>query len=387
MAKYLFWFSLIISFYIYFGYPLLLFIIRLFIHKDYKVNREYHPRVTFIISAFNEEDVIQKKLENSLSIEYPKEKLQIIVVSDASEDRTDEIVKGYAPSGVKLVRLPNRNGKTYGLNKAMEEATGEVVIFSDANAMYDRHAISELVKYFSDPQVGYAVGKAEYYENLDKMAGKQENLYWRYELALKELESGVGSVVGGDGAIYAIRRKLYQPLDADDINDFVNPLQIISKGYRGVFCPEAVCYEDAAGDFDKEFRRKKRIVNRSWRGLLKTTAALNPFKVGIFAWQIFSHKILRWYWWAFAIFLLLSSIPLYGFGRFYDLLILLQLIFYGLALLGYLSHKYKLPIPGFLLTPFYFIEVHIASMIGLWESLRGKKYQTWNTARDIKQAS
>jgi hypothetical protein len=229
--------------------------------------------------------------------------------------------------------------------------------------------------------VGYVVGKAEYYENLDKLAGKQENLYWRYELMLKELESRVHSVVGGDGAIYAIRRELYEPLSADDINDFVNPLQIIARGYRGVFAPEAVCYEDAAGDFDKEFYRKKRIVNRSWRGFWKVRQVMNPRRTGIFAWEILSHKVLRWYWWAFALLLLVSNAFLWREGWFYRIVFLLQILFYGMALVGWWSVRHKKELPSWFMIPFYFIEVHVASLIGLLESFSGKKYQTWNTAR------
>ncbi len=381
LMKILFWLALLVSVYIYLGYPLVLWILDKFRRKQWKTDEQLQPVVTFIISAFNEEQVIARKLDNTLQIDYPREKLEILVVSDASTDQTDEIVRSYADKGVRLLRMPERHGKTYGLNHAVQQARGEILIFSDANAMYHPHAVRELVKYFADPEVGYVVGKAEYYENLDKLAGKQENLYWRYELMLKEFESRVHSVVGGDGAIYAIRRELYEPLSADDINDFVNPLQIIAKGYRGVFAPEAVCYEDAAGDFDKEFYRKKRIVNRSWRGFWKVRQVMNPRRTGIFAWEILSHKVLRWYWWAFALLLLVSNMFLLQEGWFYRIVFLLQIVFYGMALVGWWNVRQKKELPSWFLIPFYFIEVHVASLIGLLESFSGKKYQTWNTAR------
>ncbi len=381
MWQIVFWTSFLVSLYIYLGYPILLGVLQFFRRNRWQVDATFQPTVTFIISAYNEEAVIEKKLENTLSLDYPREKMEILVVSDASEDRTDEIVRGYSSQGIRLLRMPERRGKTFGLNHALKEARGEIVIFSDANAMYHPRAVKELVKYFSDPRVGYVVGKAEYYENLDKLAGKQENLYWRYELKLKEMESRIHSVVGGDGAIYAIRKELYEPLSADDINDFVNPLQIVYKGYRGVFAPEAVCYEDAAGDFTKEFYRKKRIVNRSWRGFWKMRGVLNPWRTGIFAWEIFSHKVLRWYWWVFAILLFFSNLFLLGEGSFYRIFFALQLLFYGLVLLGWWSIRQNKELPSILMIPFYFIEVHYASLVGIIESFLGKRYQTWSTAR------
>lgn len=382
MIKLIFWLSLIVSLYIYIGYPALLSFVRLFYRRKRHPDHACFPLVTLIVSAYNEEKVIGEKIRNALSLDYPSDRLEIMVVSDASSDKTDDIVRQFKDRGVKLIRMPERRGKTFGLNKAVQEARGEILVFSDANAIYDKNALKELVKFFADATVGYVVGKAEYYENLDKLAGKQENIYWKYELKIKELESDINSVVGGDGAIYAVRKDLYEPLAADDINDFVNPLQVICKGYQGVFNPNAVCREDAAGDFEKEFYRKKRIVNRSWRAVLKMRCILNPFKSGLFWWELFSHKILRWYWWLFAILLLISNILLYPAGAFYRVFLLAQLGFYLLVVVGWLGMKFRINLPSILMVPFYFIEVHIASMIGIFESFFGKKYQTWNTARD-----
>ena len=234
------------------------------------------PSVSLLISCYNEEAIIRQKLENALQLNYPAGKMQIVVISDGSTDRTDDIVAEFQQSGIRLVRQEGRLGKTCGLNLAMTKIDSDIVVFSDANAMYHQDAIVRLVENFNDPSVGYVVGEARYVNTSTSSASTSENTYWQYEIMIKKMESKVHSVVGGDGAIYATRRELYEPLEQTDINDFVNPLQIIAKGYRGVYEPAAICYEDPAGDFAREFKRKTRIVNRSFSAILRIPAVLNP---------------------------------------------------------------------------------------------------------------
>lgn len=343
------------------------------------------PKVTLIISAYNEDAVIGAKLDNARALDYPPGKLQIIVISDASSDETDAIVERHADEDarVTLFRAPERRGKTMGLNGGMALATGDVVVFSDANAMYAGNAIRELVKAFAEERVGYVVGAALYSDSADGEAQQSEGLYWRYELMLKELESALGSVVGGDGAIYAIRRSLYWPLREDDINDFVNPLQIIAAGYRGVFNPEARCYEESAASFAKEFRRKRRIVNRSWRAVLRygrgVLGAGNP----AFVFQLASHKVLRW----FAMPLILTCtaanalIVLGGGGAFYALTLGLILSSGALAFTGFLLDRAARPIPTIFYVPFYFYLVNLAAMLGIWDQSRGIRHSKWEHVR------
>ena len=282
IAKILFWSALFLLVYNYFLYPLFLKVWnQIFVGNNaLKTSDDYKPAVTLVISAYNEEEVIQQKLENSLELDYPVDSLEILVVSDASSDRTDEIVQemGRKHPHIKLVRQKQRQGKSMGLNRAVAVATGEIVVFSDANAIYQKNAIQELVRYFVNDPVGYVVGKALYYDGTDNPATENENLYWRYETLLKELESQFHSVCVGDGAIYAIRKSLYQDLAADDIGDFANPLIIASQSYLGIFNTSAICYEDAAGDFDKEFSRKRRIVNRSYRAFRKYIKLFSPIQ-------------------------------------------------------------------------------------------------------------
>jgi len=263
----------------------------------------------------------------------------------------------------------------------MQQVESSIVVFSDANAMYATDAIDHLVKHFSNSSVGYVVGAALYTDAAAGASAQNENYYWQYELAIKKLESQVHSVVGGDGAIYAIRANLWEPLRNDDINDFVNPLQIVIKGFRGVFEPRAECYEETAGEFKREFERKERIVNRSIQALLRNRAALNPAKVGIFSFEVISHKLLRWILPAILLFLVMLSmlLSLMGYG-FFKLIVGGALLITLLAFAGQLSQKRdQLPIPVSL--AYYFVLVNVYAVRGIVKAVMGHTHITWNTPR------
>ena len=252
------------------------------------------PPLSLVISAYNEASVLRRKLDNAVSLEYPRDRLEIVVVSDASDDGTDAIVAEYAARGVRLARQAERRGKTAGLNRTVPSLKGEIVAFSDANAMYEREALLKLVRNFADDNVGCVTGEARYLDDGMSVADIGERAYWNYEIQIKRYETALGSMVGGDGAIYAIRRTLWRELPEDAINDFLNPLQIVVAGWRAVYEPEAVCYEDTAGGMRTEYRRRVRIVSRSWRAVFQAPGVLNPFRVGVFTWSLVSHKMLRW---------------------------------------------------------------------------------------------
>src|SRR5882762_1396897 len=239
VLTFFFWLASFLVVYPYLIYPLLLRLLARLspARGEPAQTRAETPRVTLIISAFNEEAALGRKLENALALDFPANRLEIIVASDASSDRTDQIVREVSAGEprVKLVRQEERRGKSAALNRAVAAASGEIIVFSDANAMYGQDAIRRLVQDFADPKVGYVVGAALYYDAQGVRAGESEGVYWKLELFLKRLESQFYSVVGGDGAIYAIRRHLFWDLKDDDISDFVNPLQIIAAGYRGLF--------------------------------------------------------------------------------------------------------------------------------------------------------
>ncbi len=375
--------SVCIILYIFIGYPCLIFIIgsiKGLFRKDEKSDIE--PTVTLIISAFNEGDCISEKLENSLSLDYTDEKFEIIVVSDASTDNTDSVVKGFVDRGVSLIRSEERLGKTAGLNLAVPQAKGEIIVFSDANAMYQKDAIRKLVRNFFNKRIGYVVGHAKYGDIDSSNASRSENNYWKYEIFLKKMESRVHSVVGGDGAIYAIRKELYEKLLITDINDFVNPLQIILKGFRGVFEPEAICWESPAGSFAKEFQRKVRIVNRSFTGLIRMKAAMNPFRTGLFSLQVVSHKLLRWFIPVFVAICLLSFIGTTTQNvKTFQCGFLLLSVFLLSSYVGYLFADYFKVWP-MIYYPYFFVSANVALVIGLYKSFMGRVQTTWTTARN-----
>ncbi|MCK0163980.1 glycosyltransferase [Marinobacter sp. S6332] len=371
--------------YVYFGYPAILWVLTRGLPDITHRRGEQKPSVALIISCYNEEGVIREKLQNALELDYPPELLRIIVVSDGSDDGTDEAVKEFENERIVLVRQEGRLGKTMGINLAMEQITADITVFSDANAMYASDAVSKLVRNFADLDVGYAVGAALYTDGDQGASARNENLYWRYELAIKGMESRLHSVVGGDGAIYAIRTKLWEPLQQQDINDFVNPLQIIAKGYRGVFDADAKCFEETAGDFDREVARKERIVNRSIRGLMRVGQVMNPAKSGVFAFEVISHKLLRWLIPLFLLAGIAGSVILAfaGLGLF-QLITTGAMLMLVLTLVGHLS-KNRNQLPVWVATPYYFVMVNGYAVRGIVKALQGRTQIIWNSARNTEK--
>lgn len=371
--------------YIYCGYPCLLSVLARLFRRSHRTDESLEPSITLIISVHNEERVIEEKLANALDLDYPPDKLEIVVVSDGSTDRTDEIVTAHAARGATLIRTPERRGKTAGLNLAMTRVNGDIVVFSDANAIYDRHALRRLVRHFADEAVGYVVGHARYSGGDESAAGNSESTYWDMEVRIKQWESDFSSVVGGDGALYAIRRHLYEPLAESDINDFVNPLQIVAKGYRGIFDPSAWCSERTAGEFGKEYGRKVRIANRSFNGLLRVAVVCNPFVVGRFAWQVISHKLLRWFSPFIIACHLAASVMTAGTtptGMAAFAATACYLLFFLFALVGW----WREIVPGrhraLWYLPYYFVLMNIAAAVGVIKRLRGEVISTWSTVRE-----
>lgn len=375
----LFWVMFATIAYVYVGYPLLLWIVAVTRRPAVFPTASADPTVTLVISAFNEDAVIEAKLENSRALDYPREKLEVLVVSDASDDETDVIVRRNEDRMIRLLRMQERGGKTLGLNEGVRQARGDIIVFSDANAMYQASAIRQLIECFVDERTGAAVGESRY-EDSEEGSDQNESLYWRYELWIKAMETASGSVVGGDGAIYAVRRHLYRDMSADALSDFVNPLQVVKQGYRCVYAREAICVEEAAASYQKEFRRKVRIVNRAWRAMWTMADLLNVFRYGWFSIKIVSHKLLRWLIPVFLISLYVSNAFLLGAGWFYVAFFTTQTLFYVLAIIGYLLRS-RSGLPAFLSIPYYFCLVNVASLFGIIEAYLGKTYTTWATPR------
>lgn len=379
MLEPIFWTLAALVVYVYAGYPaLLLAVRRLRGARPVRTTADVPP-VTLVISAFNEAGVIREKIDNSLALDYPPDRLEVLVVSDASDDGTDDIVTGVGSPRVRLLRMPQRGGKTVGLNAAVRAATGDILVFTDANAMFAPDAIAKLVRNFGDPEVGGVVGESGYHPS-EAAADREESRYWSYETGIKTLETALGSVVGGDGAIYAVRRTLYRDMPADALSDFLNPLQVVESGHRFVYERESRCFEHGAESFDKEFRRKVRIVNRGWRAAMRMKALMNPARSGFFAVELVSHKLLRWLVPFFLAALFVVTCVLAPSGGLYGLAFVAQAAFYALAVLGYALRRREALSP-LLRLPLYFCMVNLACVVGILDAYRGKTYTTWNTVR------
>jgi cellulose synthase/poly-beta-1,6-N-acetylglucosamine synthase-like glycosyltransferase len=338
------------------------------------------PAVTLVISAYNEAAVIRKKIENALALDYPAQKLEILVISDASDDGTDEIVREYASRGVRLFRQTERRGKTAGLNAALPTARGEIVVFSDANAMYRDDALRMLVRNFADLHVGCVTGEARYLPGRNAVADVGERVYWGYEMQIKRLETALGSMVGGDGAIYAIRKSLWRALPENAINDFLNPLQIVAEGWRAIYEPEAVCLEETAGGTRAEYKRRVRIVSRSWRAVFQASGVLNPFRVGLFAWSVLSHKVLRWLSAFFAAAAALAALGLYlEVAQRWPVAATVPLLLTSVLLVSIPPVRRMLAMLG------YFAVINAASLVGMVKGSLGHVSGVWAPARATRE--
>lgn len=288
-------------FYVYLGYPMLITLIGLIRNKKVK-KAPIQPLVTILIAAYNEERDIEKTIKNKLELDYPKEKLEIIVISDESTDDTDALVRRYEGEMVRLIRQEPRAGKTSALNMAVPQAKGEIIAFSDANSLWARNALQNLVKNFNDPEVGYVTGKMVYGNPDGSMVGDGCTAYMKYENLLREFETKVGSVVGVDGGIDAVRKSLYQPMKNDQLPDFVLPLKVAEQGYRVVYEPLAILTEHALKDAKDEYKMRVRVSLRALWALWDMRQLLSfapsrypPFaRFCIFTWQMWSHKVLRY---------------------------------------------------------------------------------------------
>jgi cellulose synthase/poly-beta-1,6-N-acetylglucosamine synthase-like glycosyltransferase len=373
-------FALVVSIatlaYVYAGYPLALKLLVAIRGRRPVRHAPVTPSLTLIISAYNEIEVIRRKLDNALSLLYPRELLNIVVISDASDDGTDAAVAEYAGRGVVLARQPQRRGKTAGLNQVVPTLRTELVCFSDANAMYEPDALLKLARNFADPDVGCVTGEARYLPGGTGAADLGERVYWDYEIQIKRLETALGSTVGGDGAIYAIRRELWRELPENAINDFLNPLQIVEAGWRAVYEPEAVCHEETAGGVRTEYRRRVRIVSRSWRAVFQAPGVWNPFRTGFFAWSLLSHKILRWLSGIFAAVAVIAAAVVFA-----PLVLAVPTIALGTAAAVGVGLAFTAPGRRLLAVLAYFVTIYAASSVGIIKGTVGKVSGVWATTR------
>ena len=377
-----FWVSLLAISYAYVGYAAILWIVSRFGRLDERSRagqRGHLPSVTLIISAYNEEKVIREKIENAVSLDYPRELLEIVIVSDGSTDRTGKFVLEFAQRGVVLRHYEGRIGKTACLNRALPLAAGGIIVFSDANSTYEKGALKALLRPFQDNTVGFVTGWTRYGSG-NGAAPDSLGLYSRLELITKELESRLGSCIGADGAIFAIRKELYLPLKDYDINDFVIPLSINERAYRGVLQREAICFEKDAGSAKGEFQRQVRITNRTIRAIMNYRQLLNPFRFGLLSFELFSHKVCKFLVPLFMVALLVTNLILAERGGFFLMAFIAQGIFYVAASAASFVPK------GSLLSPMVeaartFVVVNAAIALAWVKYLQGETYTTWSPTK------
>ena len=374
-----FWAALFLVVYTYLIYPVLLWLLAAGRKMPEYAPLSEWPAVSLIIAAHNEEAVLRAKLENALAMDYPAGRLDIIVVSDASTDGTDRIAAEFAERGVRLHRQEVRGGKTEAQNAGVRLARGQFLAFSDANSMYASSALKRLLAPFADEWVGCVCGELQYANPDEQGAGKGEGLYWRYEQFLKRRESLLSSTLGANGAIYALRRELFVELRGDIISDFVAPLGAWRRGFRIAYEPKAVATEYSSVRFGDEFRRRRRIVSRSLYGLWTEAGVLNPFAHFFFAFQMFSHKLLRWLAPVWLLVVLAVNIPL-ATDEYYGILLALQVAFYGLAALGLLLPE-RLGRYWLFYVPTYFTATNLGTLLGLLSFLMGRRHRVWQPAR------
>ena len=378
----IFLFCLLMLVYVYAGYPLLARLLGgLVRHRVWSAEPgEYLPTVTVLIAAYNEVAHIETTVRNKLEQDYPAEKLNIIVISDESDDGTDELVTDLGDPRVLLIRQVPRAGKTSALNLAMPEATGEVIVFSDANSLYAPDTLNNLVAPLADPKVGYVTGRMVYKASDGSLTGEGCSAYMRYENNLRAWETDLGSIVGVDGGVDAMLREIYRPMNADQLPDFVQPLTVREQGYRVVYEPRALLYEDALAEADDEMRMRVRVSLLAFHALKDKAGLLNPFKYGLFAWQLWSHKVLRYLAFLFMAGALVSNLLLTfvpEYSAFWSLVLVGQIIFYTLARYGHTMNSQGQQPPRLVGLIYYLCVLNLASARAFWQFLQGRKQVTW----------
>lgn len=380
--KVIFWLSLFFIFYCYLGYPLVITLLAGIFGRPVK-KADTLPLVSVVISVWNEEDVMEAKIRNLLSLDYPLEKMEILIGSDSSTDRTDEIIRRFVRPGIQLVESPCRRGKAAMINDLVHRAKNEIIVFTDARQIFDRGAIRELVRNFSDKEVGCVSGELLFLKK-EGWTAKGINLYWEYEKFIRSQESRIHSMLGATGAIYAIRRELYRAVPENVVlDDMFVPFMIILQGYRAVFDPQATAYDEAAENPKEEYRRKARTLYGNYQIFGLIPQMFNLFKSPV-ALQLFSHKFLRVVVPFLMIAAFFSNMGLLS-GVFYRRVFILQIIFYAMAAVGGLvKNKDSDILRGIFRVcaiPYVFCLLNFSALMGFWRFVAGRQEVTWEKAR------
>jgi biofilm PGA synthesis N-glycosyltransferase PgaC len=382
----IFWLSLIIVFYAFFGYGILLFVIikikRMIKGKPQLpvVNRHALPTCTLVVAAFNEEGFIEEKIKNTLALDYPAGKLKLVFITDGSSDSTPDKVAAYPQ--IKLMHQPDRLGKIAAVHRAMATVDTEIVVFTDANTFLNKEAIVNICRHYSDAKVGAVAGEKRVHvsETADATAG--EGFYWKYESKLKAWDSELYSVVGAAGELFSIRTSLYRPVPANTIlDDFMISLLVAEDGYRVIYEPDAYATETSSANVTEELKRKIRIAAGGIQSIVWLKSLLNPFPHPVLTFQYVSHRVLRW---TVTPFLMLLALVLNGLlmkqNNVLEFLFGMQVAFYVMALLGWILETKQLKIKVFFI-PYYFCMMNYAVVMGIIRYAGGKQSAVWEKAK------
>lgn len=381
----IFWIGIAIVFYSYIGYGILLyFLVKLknIFSSPKQYDLKYEPTVSLVVPCFNEADYIEEKIKNSLQLEYPKEKIQLIFISDGSNDDTASRVAKYPQ--VLALHQDARNGKAAAMNRAMLYVTGEIVVFCDANTDINPEAIRELVKHYADSEVGAVTGEKRIItKDKENASGAGEGIYWKYESFLKQLDSDFYTIVGAAGELMSYRKSLYKELPKDSLlDDLMQSMQIALDGYRVIYEKNAYAAETASANVGEELKRKIRIAAGAWQSMSRLPKAFNMFSNFKVSFLFISHRVLRWTLapLSLLILLLVNFLLMMNIGGIYTSIMLAQVLFYSMALIGwYLANKQiKVKI---LFVPYYFFIMNLCMYLGLARFLKGKQSANWERAK------
>lgn len=387
--EFIFWICLVIVFYTYIGYGIVLYLMvkvkELFCKENDMSTPEAKslPEVTLLVAAYNEEDVVEEKMKNSLALDYPADKLHFMWVTDGSTDQTNTMLERYGC--VKILYQSERQGKTSALNRAMDYVKTPIVVFTDANTMINRESIREIVACFEDSKVGCVAGEKRIaMKEKDNAASGGEGLYWKYESALKRLDGRLYSAMGAAGELFSIRTELFEKMDSDTLlDDFILSMRIVQRGYKIAYCAEAYAIENGSADMNEERKRKVRIAAGGLQSIWRLRELMNVFKHGIVSFQYVSHRVLRWSVTPLALFALLPLNVLLVFvsdNPVYGVLLVAQILFYALAYGGYVLSKKQIK-NKYLYVPYYFTFMNINVVKGVFYLNKKKGSGTWEKAK------
>lgn len=392
ILQFIFWILLLTVLYTFVGYSLVLFFLLkikklLFPKKVLSFNDSYEPEICLFVTAFNEKDYVNQKVTNSFSLDYPKEKIQYLWITDGSDDGTPDLLKNY--NQLEVHHLPERKGKMHAMNRGVKFVKAPIIIFSDTNTILGNQSIREIVTRFSNPTTGCVAGEKRIIEkDADSAAGAGEGLYWKFESWIKRMDSELNSAVGAVGELFAIRTELFEDLEEDTLlDDFMISLRIAQKGYHIAYTPNAYAEETASLNVKEELKRKIRIAAGGIQTIFRLKGLLNPFRFGILSWQYFSHKVLRWTLAPLSLVLILPVNLLIVWQQngwvntgFFTLTLYIQALCYVLALVGWYFENRKIRFK-LLFIPYYFTSINYAAIRGIFRYLEGKQTVNWEKSK------